>query len=112
MVTPLFFNLLNRLWIKVMIPIPLPPPWKRWGATVNEIAQSAGQSNQITEEILDVNNNIGQSALATEEITKELAVTQEGARDVQADSLKLTKNAGVLSDLAQNFIEIICVFKV
>lgn len=66
----------------------------------------------ITEEILDVNNNIGQSALATEEITKELAVTQEGAQDVQADSLKLTKNAGVLSDLAQNFMDIIRVFKV
>nr|WP_321400566.1 methyl-accepting chemotaxis protein [uncultured Desulfobacter sp.] len=78
-------------------------------AATGEIIKSI---TQITEEILDVNNNIGQSALATEEITKELAVTQEGAQDVQADSLKLTKNAGVLSDLAQNFIEIIRVFKV
>ncbi|MCP4023507.1 MAG: hypothetical protein GY729_16800 [Desulfobacteraceae bacterium] len=78
-------------------------------ASTREIAKSI---NAISSEISQVNTRVTEGASVASEIAKDMAMLEEGARDVQDNSSKVNENADSLSGIAKQFLAMMKAFKV
>jgi methyl-accepting chemotaxis protein len=77
--------------------------------TTREIADNI---NAVSTEISEVNSHVSQGAGVAAEIAGEIIRVEDGARQVQESSSKLKDNAVALSEMAENFMELMKKFKV
>lgn len=78
-------------------------------ATTREISQNIGS---VSNDISEVNSSVTQSSVVAGEIARDIVMVENDSKTVQEDSSKLNRNAQQLSQMAENFRDLLKKFTI